>query len=1186
MKSSTFSDFRVYACVCAKLVVSTGVIVLLGCVYLFGQSNTGRILGSISDQSGAVIPGASVTVTNVQTGVERILISNEAGEYVAPNSIPGIYKVRVEVPGFVTVERQNILLETGRDIRVDVQLNPGEIAQTVEVTAAVPLIDSTSVTIGGTLSNQTINDVPLNGRNYQNLLILLPGVLIRPGGGSLTKTTNGLRPEDQNYLIDGLDSNEAFSGESITNSTLPSGDAATLLPIDAIQEFNTEVNGPAEFGRKPGAVVNVGVKSGTNALHGTAYAFGRNGSWGARNFFNPAPGIKSPLEFEQFGGSAGGPIVKSKVFYFGAFEEQRYTVGNASARDILSTAPGAGPVGSVPDAIAALQQRCAAGVVFKACSGGTFTVNPLSQALLPYFGTNTGTRLTVSGYGFPNVVMINNAVGKVEYHVNSHHAFNGSYYFGNGTSTSEDSPRTLGIFRSVGRLQAQFVTSNWTWTPSSSWVNVVRAGWTYYNRPVFTFDHNTPPTAYGINTGVTNPILFGMPAITVTGLNPQVGPPTNWPNNRGPNQNYDFVDQVSYLVGRHAFKFGGEFLHSTVTNASYNFGRGSFTFTGGQAISGPNASTGLQDFLAGVPRQVKVLVGDPLRHVSQEMYAGFIQDAWRVTPKVTLNLGLHYDYNTPIKERNNLIGNWSPAAGLQQVGTNISSPYHGYRKDLAPHAGVAWDVTGKGTTILRAGGSLVFDDIPVTEFIYHNFSTSSAGGMTYDPTGNALVLPDGTVRPPLNPKGGAAIIATVIPGSSLNWVNSTVQVLPTSLTTGFSCGNGLPVDPTKAVDPVTNPLNPPPCDVLAANPNLPNPHVGTWTLSLQHAFANNVSLEIAYVGNHAGNLTGIVDVNQPPAGSGGAGCTLPAASKNGANCEQVARPYYGKYPYLHIINYLDGIDRSNYNGLQTTFTTRNFHNLSLVLGYSFSHALDQLSGYFSQQNPQDSTRPSAEYASADSDIRHHFTLSTTYNLPGKKSWGQVLEGWQFNSIVHLQSGLPWTALDTGSDISQTGELRDHWNFFGNAKDFTSGRQNILAGIPYYKGGAANMPNACTNAVANNPGLQSSLQQFGCYSQGSSALIAPPLGTFGTASRNMFRGHAFRNWDLSVFKIWKLKEQYSAQFRAEFFNVLNHPNFFSPPGTLLGGNFGCLCTTPDVGATNPTLGSGGPRAMEFGLKLGF
>src|SRR5579862_9696296 len=289
----------------------------LACNPLLAQVNTGRILGTVTDQSGGVIAGAMVTVTNTGTGVARTLTTDQAGEYNAPNLIPGTYSVRATSMGFQTLERQNIAVGLGQDTRVDAQLMPGQVTQTVEVTASAPLLDATSAVVSGTLETQTILNLPLNGRNFQNLLSLRPGVVAAPGGGTLTTSTNGLQPQDNNYIFEGLDSNEPFSGQSVTNTTLPFGDAASILPIDAIQELNVENNAPAEFGRRPGAVINVGIKSGSNTIHGSAYAFGRDGSWDARDFVNPpATTPAQPLELEQWGVTVGGPIKKNKIFYF------------------------------------------------------------------------------------------------------------------------------------------------------------------------------------------------------------------------------------------------------------------------------------------------------------------------------------------------------------------------------------------------------------------------------------------------------------------------------------------------------------------------------------------------------------------------------------------------------------------------------------------------------------------------------------------------------------------------------------------------------------------------------------------------------------------------------------------------------------------------------------------------------
>src|ERR1700681_1199062 len=319
---------------------------LVGGFQSYGQGSNGEILGAVTDQSGGNVIGATVTVTDVARGIPRTLTTDQAGEYVASDLTPGTYTVRVEAKGFKVFERQNILLEVGKEVRIDAVLQTGSQNEVVTVTEDVPLLDTTTTTLGGTISNEIINDLPLNGRNYQNLLTLRPGTAIYPGGGPWTQTTNGARPEDTSYMVDGLSNDEAFMGFSVTNAAAVAGDAATILPIDAIQEFNTQVNPKAEFGWKPGAITSVGLKSGTNEIHGTAYAFGRSDSFDARNYFDPVGTDKTPVELEQFGATGGGHIIKDKLFYFGAFEAQRYTVGNAPPGHVPTTASIAGGGGN------------------------------------------------------------------------------------------------------------------------------------------------------------------------------------------------------------------------------------------------------------------------------------------------------------------------------------------------------------------------------------------------------------------------------------------------------------------------------------------------------------------------------------------------------------------------------------------------------------------------------------------------------------------------------------------------------------------------------------------------------------------------------------------------------------------------------------------------------------------------
>src|ERR1700694_3994262 len=282
---SPSNSIRIFGIVCLVLAVA---------VPLSSQTTTGRILGTVSDQSGAAVAGAVVVVADIQRGTTRAVATDASGDYVVTELQPGVYKVRAEAKGFKTVERVNIVVEVAQDLRVDISLPTGQVSETVVVTDEVPLVNTTSSTLGGTLSNAEINDLPLNGRNYENLLQLRPGVERYPGGGFSTTSTNGLRAEDNAYFVEGLFNSEPFSGQGIINGAGIAGYSATILPIDAIQEFNIQENAPAEYGWKPGAIVNVGLKSGTNQIHGTAFAFGRDGVTGARHFFHTAPAPNLP----------------------------------------------------------------------------------------------------------------------------------------------------------------------------------------------------------------------------------------------------------------------------------------------------------------------------------------------------------------------------------------------------------------------------------------------------------------------------------------------------------------------------------------------------------------------------------------------------------------------------------------------------------------------------------------------------------------------------------------------------------------------------------------------------------------------------------------------------------------------------------------------------------------------------
>ena len=308
---------------------------------LLAQGTAGRILGTVTDQSGGAIAGATVTVTDVERNTTRVLTTDQAGAYNASNLLPSNYKVRAEAKGFKTFERSGVVLEVNGELRIDVTMQPGEVSQTITVNEAVPMVETTNAELGATLQSTIIQDVPLNGRNFENLLQLNPGVTIYPGGAGYTQSANGQRPHDNVYMVNGINATDPWLGQSVFNAVMASGDAGTIMPMDAIDEFKTEFNPRAQYGWKPGAIVNVGIKSGTNTFHGSAYAYGRDTAFDSRNYFNVASvpaGVtanttKQPVGLEQFGATAGGAIKKDKLFYF--VDSRRLTVRHRKRKRCL-----------------------------------------------------------------------------------------------------------------------------------------------------------------------------------------------------------------------------------------------------------------------------------------------------------------------------------------------------------------------------------------------------------------------------------------------------------------------------------------------------------------------------------------------------------------------------------------------------------------------------------------------------------------------------------------------------------------------------------------------------------------------------------------------------------------------------------------------------------------------------------
>ena len=1185
---------------CTSHTLIASAIVVLFSVTLAAQTSTGRILGMITDTSGASVPEASVTITDSQRGTSRKLTTDTSGSYNAPSLTPSTYTIRAEKQGFKVIERPGVVLDVNGQVQIDLTLQPGEQVQTVTISAEAALIETTNATLGGTLENKVINDLPLNGRNFTNLLDLRPGTVKAPGGSNFNQSTDGSRPHSEMYLVEGAYSNDPWNAKSLMNANMSAGDAGTMLPIEAIDQFKTQQNPQAEYGWKNGSVTTVGIKSGTNAYHGSAFAYGRNGAWDAQNFFlsgKPLPG----LSVEQYGASLGAPILKDKLFYFVDYESQLYDldVPTTGAAAIASSDPSIIAKYGTSTLIGACQAALAgSGVapVSAQLAGLSTNCTPLSN-FPGLFPNNNGANGTSWATTLASSNSIYSGVGKVDYHLNEKNTIAGSFFRSKGSGAFA-APGEAFLYKRLDQdADAQFVNALWTWVPNSQWVNVVHFGLSRYRQSFIAADatqdpanYNPPGVAggpYHLYTGQTNPDAFGFPAVTIGGFDLSLTG-AGFPQIVGPNYVYYISDNISYQWGRHSIMLGGQIVRNDATVWAPGTAKGAISFSN------------LTNFFVGTVNSANINQGEYHREYVSNGYAGFLQDEWHVRPGLTVNLGLRYEYFGAPTEAHNLIANFIPGtAGLVQAGSSqLGSVYNPSKTNFAPRIGIAWSLDRK--TVLRVGGGIAYDNGSLDALN----SFANRFGLGQDPTGVPLYL--GGSSNPVTAGGTISAASFSYSGASAapisaSWKGNGPN---TPLFPSFvACGDGA----TKTSTGVT----PGQCSVVGIDRNIGTPMVTTWTVDLQRSLGNSLTLDVAYVGNH-GDLWGVKDINQPAPGTGWTASILAACEANPipGNCapsaatETAARPYSAAFPYLKYIDVISKWETSNYNGLQAALTQRVWHGLSYVAGYTWSHALGDSADSWRFMTPTNSSAPQNQYGNSVFDIRHRFTYSVTYALPGRRSAGQALEGWSVNSIVHLQSGMPWHPGDLTTDFSGTGETGngnasgERWNFFGNYSDFNWTKSLINQnGISYAKG--TSNANCLAKAQAVGPAAVASLANLGCYYASDSVMIPAAYGSYGNMGVNNFFGPGFTNLDFSVSKTWNFKEHVRAQFRAEFFNVLNHPSFANPnggpsfntsgttnPSASAGSNFGINRATPDVASSNPVLGSGGPRAIQLGLKILF
>ena len=1202
---------------------------------MVAQGSFGTITGTVTDPTGAVIVGAKVTITDTQTGISRTQISSEAGKYNAPNLVAGTYTVKVQANGFKLYLRRGISLDVGHTVQANCAMQPGAAAETVTVSAGTPLVDTVSPTLGGTISTHQITDLPLNGRNYQYLVTLRPGVEIQPGGGPWTTDANNTRPDDTEFLVDGVNNTSWYDSRSTANDSSPFTDAATILPVTSIQSFDEELNPGAQYGWRDGAIINVGIKTGTNNLHGSLYAFGRDVAWDARNTFNEAPTggnclidpsfpsacNKLPTQLEQYGAEMGGPILKNKFFFFGNFEAQRSTLGNNFAVTIPQTGAGAGPSLSEPDAITALQN---AG--YTTVCTATATSNCLSQQSLDLLGC-TGSPGVVGSYTctggiiagdpsnsniysstYPIYSSSNNGLIKMNYTINGKNSINGTYWQSYYNSSGQDHATTNPAFLTIMDIGARFAEGDWVYVPNSKMVNDFRFGVAEASYGVNVADSKTfangqgglcTPTGcggngYPLNTGTEaqGPTGGGMPPIVLGGFGAGLGNQNaGRPDNEGPSPFEDWQDNLSYLLGKHTLDIGGEFIWASAEQNVDNKRGNTIAFNGGNSAGVTDcggASCPLEDFFAGAPSFGNTNVGNSFRQMHWNMWALYIEDHWQVSKNMVLSMGLRYEYAQPIKEVHNLYANFdpnSPTGLIQQGQPGEAALYSADPKDIAPRVGFNWNTNGKGTMVVRGGLGIFYNQF-IGRYIMDNAppNNGSAGNVAQNPTAACTVFFSGSQT--CSSVGGTTLGGTINFGAptfvapQLNW-NGVV----------FPQG-GLACTPNSQ------------CSLYSVIPSLSTPYTVNYDLGIERQLDPNLSLDVSYVGNLGRDLLSPSDINQ---------C---APNPNG-NC---VRPYGTKFPYFEIINRLDNFGISNYNSLQVTLTQRTSHGLNVLLGYTYGHGLDTGSLNLNEVPPQNSLNRSAEYASSDFDIRDRFTAAITYNLPAINGFAQMLKGWQVNSIITLQSGQPWLVMDKVDGFATGGnalsDFSGRWDFFGNPSDFKSGPRSIMfcsgptaggcsqtsgrtgqsfcngSSGPCDAGTSTNLWAKCL-AVAQDMGT---LGKSGCYIAGNSVMVPPVLGTYGTMGRNTFRDSGFHDLDMSVFKNFAFRGRYTAQFRVETFNTLNHPNYANPYGSsdqsYLGNDpssastFGCGCATPDVMAGNPVIGSGSSRVMQLGFTFSY
>lgn len=788
--------------------VSAAVVMFFGWLFLASSSPAqtfrGMILGTVTDSSGGAVPAATVTVKNTGTGLTRTVATSEDGSYSVPELPIGAYSVTIEKNGFKSVVVTGIQVEVGSERRADVTLQPGAVAQTVEVSGdTLPQVDSTNNVLGGIIESKIVTTLPVNGRDYQKLIFLVPGVAGSPDqitdspGSFGVFSVNGARGRANNFLLDGTDMNDGYRNDPSINEAGVFGTPATILPVEAVAELRVASNFEAEYGRSAGAVVNIVTKSGSNDWHGSALEFFRNTALNARNYFNQAPEAKQPFHNNQFGGSLGGPIVKDNTFFFVDYEGTRETGKEASPACVPTAADIAAntPAGGINPVIANL-----------------LALNPWPQ---PTSATDCyASGKTNAALATPFSNRVDSAIVKIDHNFRNSDQLTGRYYFGDSLQSFPLALVGGGLlpnYNTVTPTRVQLVSLSYVSKISASAINESRLGWNRFAEGFFPQDQTFDPASIGLNTGVARQD-FGLPVINVkspagSGL-AQLGADKGDPRARV-DTNWHYIDNVSWKIGPNDIKFGYEFRRTSISQIFDRRFRGVLGFNS------------LANFLAGTPDSGIQFSGDTNRNTFENSHAVYIQDGVRLTRRFIVNLGLRYDYYGIITEKKGQFTNVDPRTGQPFIpqGHLYAPDYNNW----SPRFSFAWDITGKAKSVLRGGYGLFYDAFSQDLFMGHlPFGSFFAPGPAYGPFDNIS------------------------------------QLAPRQIFNGTTFVNA-PFDPAQPVFARVSGLQ----DAFGVDPNIRTPYMQNFNLNFQQELTKRTVWQIGYVGSNGRKLFRFRDINQP-----------------------------------------------------------------------------------------------------------------------------------------------------------------------------------------------------------------------------------------------------------------------------------------------------------------------------------